>query len=218
MKAYFLASSRTWSHARVRTGDLFPTKQMLYRLSYVGGPQLSNSRVGTTTPRTTTPKGHSPTDRRSSLAPSTRLANKSGSRTVATNAAPVVPTVAVLTTSSLNSDGVMVGDVGLLCWFIRNARGIKISTNSLSEPRGHIDSHGIADRVVSQSVELLRIVRRILGHRPADRKPLDSLALVRQEAPDSAVGVCDVRSAPIGASVPSRLRVEAIRYPLVDGP
>src|SRR5260370_26958984 len=27
------------AHARIRTGDLFLTKEMLYRLSYVGGPR-----------------------------------------------------------------------------------------------------------------------------------------------------------------------------------
>ena len=27
------------AHARIRTGDLFLTKEMLYRLSYVGAPQ-----------------------------------------------------------------------------------------------------------------------------------------------------------------------------------
>jgi hypothetical protein len=27
------------AHARIRTGDLFLTKEMLYRLSYVGEPQ-----------------------------------------------------------------------------------------------------------------------------------------------------------------------------------
>ena len=27
------------AHARIRTGDLFLTKEMLYRLSYVGGTQ-----------------------------------------------------------------------------------------------------------------------------------------------------------------------------------
>ena len=29
------------AHARIRTGDLFLTKEMLYRLSYVGGAAAS---------------------------------------------------------------------------------------------------------------------------------------------------------------------------------
>jgi hypothetical protein len=29
------------AHARIRTGDLFLTKEMLYRLSYVGGATAS---------------------------------------------------------------------------------------------------------------------------------------------------------------------------------
>ncbi len=32
------ASEERGAHARIRTGDLFLTKEMLYRLSYVGAP------------------------------------------------------------------------------------------------------------------------------------------------------------------------------------
>ena len=42
MKAGLLYSKEDdGAHARIRTGDLFLTKEMLYRLSYVGGATAS---------------------------------------------------------------------------------------------------------------------------------------------------------------------------------
>ena len=33
-----MIGTKDGAHARIRTGDLFLTKEMLYRLSYVGAP------------------------------------------------------------------------------------------------------------------------------------------------------------------------------------